>query len=201
MSVDGKIALPSRKQTRISNEKDLKRVHLLRNECDAVLVGIGTVLADDPKLVVKKKYVPHPSPPLRIVLDSTYRTPKNAEILNYGFPTLIVTTVAKEINGTTEVIKCGRPGERINLKKLMRILTERGIKKLLVEGGEQIIWAFFKEGLVDELLVFIAPMIIGGSTSPTLAGDKGASSLDTIIKLKLRKMRKLGEGILLNFEV
>ncbi|HYS72013.1 MAG TPA: dihydrofolate reductase family protein [Thermoplasmata archaeon] len=92
MSVDGKIALPTRKQTRISDEEDLRRVHQLRATCDAVLVGVGTILADDPKLTVKPEYATGRNP-LRVVLDSEGRTPEDAHVLNRDAPTLVVTTV------------------------------------------------------------------------------------------------------------
>src|SRR5881628_2031966 len=95
MSVDGKIALPSRKQTRISDEEDLRRVHRLRAACDAVLVGVGTILADDPKLTVKPEYASGRNP-LRIVLDSEGRTPSDAHVLSREAPTLIVTSEACE---------------------------------------------------------------------------------------------------------
>lgn len=197
MSVDGKIALANRKQIRISNEEDMKRVYMLRHECDAVLVGIGTVLNDDPKLTVKEKYVKNPSQPLRIVLDSNFRTPKNAEVMSKDAPTLIVTTCKQFKKGNIEVIKCGE--EKVNLHELMKILYERGIKKLMVEGGETVIWEFLKNNLVDEISVFIAPIIIGGKNSPTLAGGEGVMSPKNIIKMKLVEARKLGNGILLRF--
>ncbi|HDH81938.1 MAG TPA: 5-amino-6-(5-phosphoribosylamino)uracil reductase, partial [Thermoplasmatales archaeon] len=82
MSIDGKIAFPDRKQAKISNDEDMARVHKLRDECDAVLVGIGTVLSDNPKLTVKEKYVQNPSNPLRVVLDSNFRTPRDAEVFS-----------------------------------------------------------------------------------------------------------------------
>jgi 2,5-diamino-6-(ribosylamino)-4(3H)-pyrimidinone 5'-phosphate reductase len=154
MSADGKIALPSRKQTRISSEEDMKRVYELRNASDAVLVGIETVLMDDPKLTVKKEYVAEPKNPLRIVLDSTARTPKGAHVLDSTAPTLIMTneTHVKEIEGA-EVIGCGK--NRVDLKKLMQILDERGIKTLLVEGGEEVIWSFLNERIADEMYIFV----------------------------------------------
>jgi len=197
MSIDGKIALANRKQARISNEEDMKRVYILRHKCDAVLVGIGTVLNDDPKLTVKEKYVKNPSQPLRIVLDSKFRTPKNAEVMSKDAPTLIVTTSKQFKKGNIEVIKCGEG--KVDLKRLMKILYERGIKKLMVEGGETVIWEFLKNGLVDELSVFIAPIIIGGKSSPTLAGGEGALSPKKIIKMRLAEAKKLGDGILLKF--
>ncbi len=91
MSADGKIASPARKQMRISSEQDIERMYRLRNESDAVLVGIGTILADDPKLTVKESYVHHPKQPLRVILDSKGRTPSHALALNTVSKTLIIT--------------------------------------------------------------------------------------------------------------
>jgi 2,5-diamino-6-(ribosylamino)-4(3H)-pyrimidinone 5'-phosphate reductase len=200
MSADGKIALPTRSQTRISNEEDLLRVHRLRNESDAVLVGVGTVIADDPKLTVKEKYVPYPKQPIRIVLDSTGRTPKNAEVLNLDAKTIIFVSEKYQNNlEGAEIIVCGK--EKINLQKLCQILDEKGIKTLLVEGGETIIWSFLKEKLADEFNVFIGSIIIGGEKSPTPAGGEGVKTEGDILGLVLKRVEKLGDGILLSYEV
>ncbi len=198
MSIDGKIALPDRKQTRISNEEDMERVHRLRNECDAVLVGIGTVLADNPKLTVKEKYVEKPANPMRVVLDSKFRTPDDAEVLSKDAPTLIATTGEEFKKGNIEAVKCG--DERVNLHKLMDLLYERGVKKLLVEGGETVIWEFLRQRLVDEFYIFMAPIVIGGTKSPTAAGGGGASSPDDVIQMKLDDIKRIGNGVLLKFK-
>jgi 2,5-diamino-6-(ribosylamino)-4(3H)-pyrimidinone 5'-phosphate reductase len=163
-------------------------------------VGIGTVLADDPKLTVKEKYVPDPKQPIRIVLDSTGRTPKNAEILSHEAKTIIF--VSEEFNDEfegAEIIVCGK--EKVNLPKLCQILDERGIKILLVEGGEAVIWSFLKEKLVDEFNIFIGSMIIGGEKSPTPAGGEGVKTEGDILGLDLKKVEKMGDGILLSYGV
>jgi 2,5-diamino-6-(ribosylamino)-4(3H)-pyrimidinone 5'-phosphate reductase len=200
MSADGKIALPSRRQTKISNEEDMKRVHKLRNECDAVLVGIGTVLSDDPKLTVKEKYVPTPNQPARIVLDSKGRIPKDAQVLSPAAPTIIVVTEKCEnkIQGA-ETIICGK--EEIDIPQLLEILEKKGIKKLMVEGGEAVIWSFLRQRLADEMFIFVGSMVIGGKESPTPAGGKGAQNEAEILNLTLKSAEKLGSGVLLHYGV
>lgn len=200
MSADGKIALPSRKQTRISNEGDMARVHRLRNECDAILVGIGTILSDDPKLTVNEKHVDEVRNPLRVVLDSKGRTPMGSEVLSDDAPTLILTTRSSESTfGEAEVARFGN--EKVDLSAAVEFLYERGVRKLLVEGGETVIWSFLKEGLADELKVFVGSMIIGGTGSPTMAGGEGSASFGDIISLALTGSTQLGDGILLEYEV
>src|SRR5512136_2588834 len=109
MSADGKIALRTRKQTKISNEADRKRVHELRNCADAILVGVETILSDDPKLTVNPKYVKRPRNPIRIVLDSHGRTPVDALVLDGKARTIIVTNeTTRKTFRNAEVIRCGK---------------------------------------------------------------------------------------------
>lgn len=194
-SIDGKIALVGKKPLKISSEEDMARVHKLRNECDAILVGIETVLADDPKLTVKEKYVGKARQPLRVILDSKFRTPENAEVMKPYAKTLIVTTCKEFKEGHVEVIKCGN--DKIDLKKLMEILHKKGIKKLLVEGGSTVIWEFLKNKLVDEMFVFFAPIIIGGN-APSIAGGEGARKGEDVIKFEIKEVERMGSGFLLH---
>lgn len=200
MSVDGKIALPSRVQTKISNEEDMKRVHLLRNKCDAILVGINTIISDDPKLTVKERYVKNPRKPVRIVLDSKLRISDNANVLDRNAPTIIATSegYSGKIKNA-EIIECGKYS--VDLKKLLRILYERGIKKLLVEGGSATIWSFLNEKLADELMVFVGSVVIGGEKSPTPAGGEGVKCFEEILPLKLIDVKRIGDGVLLHYKV
>jgi len=199
MSADGKIALPSRQQTMLSCEEDIARVHQLRNDADAIIVGIGTILTDDPKLTVKKKYVPKPDQPLRVVLDSKGRTPADALVMNSQAPTLIVTASDSSIktDGTCEVFRCGT--DRVDIICLLKELATRGIKSVMVEGGETVIWEFLRLHLVDQLMVYVAPTIIGGTTSPTMVGGCGASSVDDMIPLHFERTEQLGNGVLLTY--
>jgi 2,5-diamino-6-(ribosylamino)-4(3H)-pyrimidinone 5'-phosphate reductase len=200
MSADGKIALPSRKQTRISNDEDMKRVYQLRNQSDAILVGIQTVLTDNPKLTVKESIIPNPRQPIRVVLDSNGRLPDDAEVLSSSSPTIIAVseTCERKIEGS-EIIVCGKA--QVDIPKLLDILDSKGIKTLLVEGGESVIWSFLNQRLADEFYVFVGSMIIGGINSPTPAGGEGVKSEDDILPLKLIDVQKLGDGVLLHYGV
>lgn len=200
MSADGKIALRTRKQTRISNEVDKRRVHKLRNSVDAVLVGIETVLSDDPKLTVNPKYVRNPRHPLRIVLDSTGRTPKKANVLGGTAKTLIVTNErSKRTFPNAEVLRLGK--DEVDLKRLVKALDRRRIGSLLVEGGSKVIWSFLESRIADEVNIFIGSMVIGGEVSPTPAGGAGAPNEKSTVALRLKSVKALGSGVLVSYEV
>jgi len=196
MSADGKIALADKTEVKISGGEDFRRVHELRNRVDAILVGIGTVLADDPKLTVKEKYVEESKHPLKVVLDSQGRTPDDAQLFDKG-EWLIATTEDVKKEGW---IRCGKSG-RVDLKVLMEKLFERGVDELLVEGGGEVISSFFEQGLVDEFTVFVGSVIIGGREAPTPVDGKGAGGLDELVDLKLCGHEKVDDGILLKYEV
>jgi 2,5-diamino-6-(ribosylamino)-4(3H)-pyrimidinone 5'-phosphate reductase len=199
MSVDGKLALPDGRPVRLSNEEDMRRVHQLRAQVDAILVGVGTVLKDDPKLTVKAEYSRGRNP-LRIVLDSDGKTPDQAHVLDGSAPTLIVTTDASGRRfPRADVLRCGR--EEVDLGGLLDQLAGRGIRTVLVEGGSTVIWSFLRHGLADELKVFVASRILGGQAAPTLVGGNGVSTPDESIRLQLDRADRLGDGLLLEYSV
>ncbi|MBA3045038.1 MAG: 2,5-diamino-6-(ribosylamino)-4(3H)-pyrimidinone 5'-phosphate reductase [Candidatus Thermoplasmatota archaeon] len=199
MSADGKIASRMRKQVRLSDEADMARVHRLRNECDAILVGVGTVLADDPSLLVKVKYVDEVKQPVRIILDSGCRIPREAKILDGASRTLVFVTEghAADVPGA-EVLTCGK--ERIDLNGMLAILGDMGIGTLLVEGGGRTIWSFVSAGLVDEFKVFISNRIIGGANAPTPVDGEGFGEENEFTNIRLVKTTMSGSGVLLEFE-
>ena len=205
MSADGKIALPTKKQLRISSEEDIVRIYRLRNQCDAVLVGVGTILTDDPKLTVKESYVKHPRQPLRVVLDSKGRTPKGSLVLNKAARTLLIMAKGHErsFEGShIEVASCATDQQGLlKLPEVLTLLSHRGVRTLLVEGGSTVIWSFLRSGLVDDLFVYIGPCIIGGKTTPTMAGGAGIVSEDEAIRLRLIGTRRLGGGILMQYQL
>lgn len=204
MSADGKIALPTRKQLKISSDEDIERMYNLRNEHDAVLVGIGTVLSDDPKLTVKEKYAKNSHQPIRIILDTCCKTPENALVVNHIAKTFIVTgkKCNKKFGSNVEIIQCEtNENGFIDLKKLLKLLYKRRIETLMIEGGSTIIWNFLKQRLADEIYVYINPMIIGGKNTPTLADGNGISDIDDLINLEVADMSRLGSGILIHYRM
>lgn len=204
MTADGKIALPNKKQLKISSEEDIKRMYKLRNENDAVLVGIGTILSDDPKLIVKEEYVENPRQPMRIILDVHCKTPENALAVNSPSKTLIITgkKCNKKFTDNVETIQCKTDqGGLIDLHELLETLNARGIKNLMVEGGSTVIWNFLKHRLVDDLYVYVAPIIVGGKATPTLAEGDGINSIEELINLKIVDMSRLGAGVLIHYRM
>lgn len=198
-SADGKIALPSRRQLRISSDEDIERVQILREKCDAVLVGIETVLTDNPKLTVKNK---DSDQPIRVVLDTRCRVPDNSFVLDGSAKTYIlvgedVTKTIKKDN--VEIIKCRTERGLIDLKFALKELKNRGINTLLVEGGGTVIWNFLKKGLFDEFYVYIAPIVIGGKDTPTIADGTGIGSEGETIRLRIEEIKFVGEGILIKY--
>jgi 2,5-diamino-6-(ribosylamino)-4(3H)-pyrimidinone 5'-phosphate reductase len=204
MSADGKIASPTRKQMRISSDEDIKRMYHLRNDCDAVLVGIETILTDNPKLTVKESYVSHPKQPLRVVLDRKGRTPPDALVLNEAAKTLIFMEKGKEKSyGKPHVEVIGCPIDAhgfIDLDCALMMLYQRGVRKLLVEGGGTIIWSFLRHKIVDDLTVYIGPFVIGGRETPTMAEGDGIKDENEVIRLKIVEVQRVGFGVLVHYQ-
>jgi len=180
------------------------RVFQLRNSCDAILVGIGTVLADDPKLTVKEKYVTELKQPTRVVLDSSLRTPEHALVVNDHAQTLLIVKEGQVCDKTygpmVEIIHCPTKHDFLDLPTVLDILYEKGIQSILVEGGGTIIWEFLKHKLVDEIYVFIGSMIIGGAQTPTMADGDGILSETDVIRLHLVDLTRMKGGVLVHYQ-
>ncbi len=198
MTIDGKIALPNRKQLKISSPEDFERVHRLRADNEIILVGINTILEDDPKLNVKKELVPGGMSPTRLVLDSQGRIPHDSLVLKMPGKTIIATTTdcSANVPGAT-MVRCGI-GE-VDLPELMGKLYDMSYRSLLVEGGETVLWSFLSQSLFDELTVYVGSMIVGGAGTPTPAGGTGIRVVDELIPLRLADVQKLGEGVVMSY--
>lgn len=202
MTLDGKIA--TRKgDSRISGPRDLERVHGIRCEVDAIMVGVGTVLADNPRLTSHR--VPDGKNPLRIVVDSKGRTPMDSRVLDGTSPTIIALSEKapeeriREISGIAEVIICGK--DIVDLKCLLERLGKKGIRSILLEGGGTLNWSMIKEGLVDQVRVAVSPVIVGGKDAKTLVDGSGYESVEQGMKLKLSKYYPLDRDFILEYEV
>ena len=213
MSADGKISTVKRTQTRISGTEDFDRVDALRARSDAIMVGIGTVLADNPSLAVKsknrreeRKSAGQGENPLRIVVDSEARTPVDAEVLNKGEGKRIIAVSQRailenvgQLGEKADVLVCGM--EEVDLKKLLFLLWQRGVRRVMVEGGATLNWSLISQKLVDMIYTYVGNMIVGGETAPTLVDGEGFTKETEMVKLELLGVEKLDEGVLLKWSV
>ena len=210
MTLDGKIATATG-SSNISGKKDLERVHQIRKECDGIMVGIGTVLADDPRLTVHKIDANPEENPIRIVVDSKCRTPVDARITNDDAKTIIACANEYKddfmLTDKYETLK--KRGvkfffsgdERVDLKALMMYLHEEGIERLMLEGGSTLNFSMIKAGLIDEISICVAPMIVGGANAKTFFDGEGFDTMDEAIRLELKDSYTLDKDLILTYNV
>ena len=210
MTLDGKIATASG-SSNISGEEDLKRVHEIRKDCDAIMVGIGTVLADDPRLTVHKIDANPDDNPVRVVVDSRCRTPIAARITNKDAKTIIAGAneykydfIVSDRYDTfkkrgVEFFWSG--DKRVDLKALMNYLHEEGINRLMLEGGATLNFSMIKAGLIDEIRICVAPMVVGGANAKTFFDGEGFDTMDEAVKLELTDSFNLGKDLILTYKV
>ncbi|HEX2326619.1 MAG TPA: bifunctional diaminohydroxyphosphoribosylaminopyrimidine deaminase/5-amino-6-(5-phosphoribosylamino)uracil reductase RibD [Chloroflexota bacterium] len=204
-SLDGRIATRSGDSRWITGPPAREEGHRLRDRADAILVGVGTVLADDPQLTTRLP-VPDPQHPWRLVLDSTGRTPLTARLLGGELPgrTAICTTeqsppawrAAVEERGAEVLVLPQREG-KVDLEALLDELGRRRVTSLLVEGGARVHGAFFDAGLVDRVVAFVAPLLIGGREAPGPVGGQGPARLSEARPLLQREVRQVGVDTLI----
>ncbi|AFZ73951.1 2,5-diamino-6-(ribosylamino)-4(3H)-pyrimidinone 5'-phosphate reductase [Natronobacterium gregoryi] len=209
-SADGKLSSRRREQIAISGEDDFDRVDRLRADSDAVVVGVGTVLADDPRLTVKdaerrdrRLEDGNPGNPARVVVDSKARTPLDADIVDDAATTYVCVSEAAPVDrrmaladqSDTELVTAGE--DRVDLLRAFAALQEDGLERVMVEGGGELIFSLFEVGLVDELRVFVGPTVIGGRDAPTLADGEGF--VEDFPTLDLEGVERIGDGVLLTW--
>ena len=191
VTIDGKLTLyrgaSSKELMSIMTKEVYKYLHSIRAQVDAIMVGCETVRTDDPSLTVR--YVEGKNP-IRVIPCSTANVPLNASIFSKDAPTIIVTTkrapqerVKKIKKLGAEVIYAGE--DLVNFDILLPLLYEKGIKKLMVEGGASINWELARNGYIDEIRIIHLPVLVGGENVPTLVGGEGFKSLKKVLKLEI----------------
>ena len=216
-SLDGKIATAGGDARWVSGEPARAWVHRLRSTVDAIAVGVNTVLADDPQLTARLSS-PEPArpddangedrlterQPLRVILDSNGRTPRDAKALACGAKTLVATTEAspeawrreiEETGAQVAVLPADEAG-RADLTPLLEQLGRSEVLTLLVEGGGILLGSFFDRGLVDKVHAVIAPVIIGGAAAPTAVAGEGAARMADALRLREVTVEQLGKDVL-----
>ena len=207
MSLDGKIATKTGDSKWISNEESRRYVHCLRHQVDAITVGIETILKDDPQLTARagKEGGQTEKQPLRVIIDSKGRTPLSARI--FQSPGKILIAAAQPLEQgkgeaftqiNAEILEMPSKKGQVELRELLGKLGERGVCSLLVEGGGTLLGSLFEQGLVDKVLAFIAPLIIGGKGAKTPVEGEGVSRIVEAIKLSRIEVKRFGDDVLIS---
>lgn len=204
VSLDGKIATRTGDARWISGDRSREYVHALRDHVDAVIVGAGTVRRDNPRLTTR---LPNGGrDPIRVIADGLGPLPMDAQVLQAeaasrtwvavatGAPADRITTL--QDRGLT-VLEAGGANGRVCLEHLLTLLGEREITSVMIEGGEGIFTSAIEEGIVDKFLLFLAPIVIGGTTAPGLLGGAGIDKIDQALRLSRVRIEQLGEDVLI----
>ena len=204
MTLDGWTATSSGDSQWVTNEKSREYVHHLRDEVDAVMVGIGTISSDDPLLTTRLKN-PKGRDPLRIILDTNLRIPKHAKVLHQASPAATLIAVADDvpqerleaiIGEGVSVLPCPRKEGKLDLTWLMERLATLSVTSILVEGGATLMGALFRERLIDKFYVFKALIILGGSDGIPMALGPGRKRMDEALSLRDTKVKRFGDDLL-----
>ncbi len=198
-SLDGKIATISGESKWITSEESRLDVHKYRHQHDGILVGVNTIIKDDPELTTRLPL--GGKNPIRIILDTNLRTPIDAKIVNDNkAPTWIIIgqnvaddkiIAIKERHA--EVIQL--PSDALNILDVLKELGEKGITSLFVEGGSQINGSFIKAKAINQVLTYIAPKIIGGALAPTSIGGEGFEKMSDVLALQIKSVETIGPDI------
>ncbi|MGL5313740.1 MAG: bifunctional diaminohydroxyphosphoribosylaminopyrimidine deaminase/5-amino-6-(5-phosphoribosylamino)uracil reductase RibD [Peptostreptococcaceae bacterium] len=201
MSLDGKIATTSGESKWISGEESRKEVHKLRSEVSGIMVGVETVIKDNPELTCRLE---NGKNPIRIIVDSKLRIPLDSKVVeDVNIAKTIVATTDKADKSKLNILKSkgvdviitDLKDERVDLNSLMTILSKNKVDSILLEGGASLNFSALKEGIVDKVQIYIAPKIIGGREAKTPVGGSGINLLEDAFKLKNLATKNIGEDI------
>lgn len=208
MSLDGKIATQNGDSKWISGDESRKFVHYLRHIVDAIMVGANTVVADDPQLSARGcsgKGGKTKQQPLRVIVDGRGRTPLSARVFEEPGNTVIAVAKPFDAKKMEDFLKAGAevvelPAEQgvIDLGELLNLLGKRQVTSILVEGGNKLFGSLFDRGLIDKVLAFISPIIIGGEGAKSAVGGNGVGRVAEALRLNRVKISELGDDILIS---
>ncbi len=203
MSMDGKICTSTGQSKWITSEESRRYVHHLRNRAAAIMVGTNTLMRDNPSLTTRLEGKSRNA--VRIILDRTGRVPLDSNVFNKDSDTDIIVATSEYVDADrvrgleclgTKVLKVPENNDVLSLSCLMDKLCELEIDSILLEGGGEIGFSALKEGIVDKVMIFIAPLIIGGREALTPIEGEGFSSIEQSVKLKNISTRTIGNDIL-----
>jgi diaminohydroxyphosphoribosylaminopyrimidine deaminase / 5-amino-6-(5-phosphoribosylamino)uracil reductase len=209
MTLDGWIATSSGHSQWVTNEMSRQFVHQLRDRLDGVMVGVGTVLADDPSLTTRLKRG-RGKDPVRVIVDTHLRTPDGAKVLNSESSSETLMVVGPDVPAERlrrieregiSILICPTKQDRIDLGVLLDLLGGRGMTSVLVEGGSAIMGSLISEGLIDKFYIFKAPKILGGNDGMPMASGSGPQKMDAALRLNDIKVRRFGDDVLIEGDV
>jgi diaminohydroxyphosphoribosylaminopyrimidine deaminase/5-amino-6-(5-phosphoribosylamino)uracil reductase len=207
VSLDGKVAARDGSSRWITGEQARADAHRLRGSADAILVGAGTALADDPALTVRDPDY-RGRPPIRVLVDARGRVDEGRVLFDDAAPTIVATTeLAPRArrdawrDAGAEVLVFEPEGERVSLVALLSDLGKRDVQSVLLEGGPSLAWSAVEGGLVDRLVMYLAPTLVGGESAPGALGGAGFGPISEALPVRIRSIERFGEDVRLEADV
>lgn len=204
MSLDGRIATKSGNSKWITGEESRRFVQKLRAEVDGIMVGIGTVLKDDPRLTLRTEKTER-NFPAKIVVDSSLKIPITAKLFSSKPEVKVIIATTNKASRRkieslrktgVEVIQTEADKGKVNLKKLMKELYKKGIISILLEGGSELNASAIKKGIVDKVFCFYAPILLGGKDAKGFIGGEGVDRIQDAKKIDVREVKRVGKDVL-----